>query len=189
MVNEGIKFTNQLTEYSTYEIGDWTYGTPKILEWGEGSSLKIGKFCSIAKEVTILLGGEHRTDWVTTYPFNKILAEAGSFEGHPKSKGDVIIGNDVWIGRDALILSGVSIGDGAVIAAGSVITKDIDPYTIVGGNPQRIIKRRFKPHQVDELMDIAWWDWPIEKIQENLNFMLDSDISEFINRNKINSKP
>lgn len=186
MVNEGIKFTNQFSEYSTYEIGDWTYGSPKILEWGEGSNLKIGKFCSIAKEVTILLGGEHRTDWVTTYPFNKILVEAESFSGHPKSKGDVKIGNDVWIGRGALILSGVCIGDGAVIAAGSVITKNIDPYTVVGGNPQRIIKQRFSSSQIKQLMDISWWDWPIEKILQNLELLLNSDISIFLNKN-INS--
>ena len=86
----------------------------KILSWGENTKLKIGKFCSIADNVTIFLGGEHRNDWVSTYPFNALLKNYEHIEGHPKSKGDVIIGNDVWIGSRVVILSGVKIGDGAI---------------------------------------------------------------------------
>lgn len=126
------------------EIGDFTYGKPKILYYDASTKLKIGKFCSISDEVTIVLGGNHRYDWVTTYPFSALYKEwpeASGIIGHPASKGDIVIGNDVWIGFGSIILSGVKIGDGAVIGAGSVVTKDVLPYTIAGGNPAVEIKK------------------------------------------------
>lgn len=166
--------------YSRYEIGEWSYGNPSVLSWGENSKLAIGKFCSIADEVVIMLGGEHRTDWVTTYPFSAIFADASCFSGHPKSKGDVVIGNDVWIGRHALILSGVEIGDGAVIGAHSVVAKDIPPYAIVVGNPARIIRLRFNVQQVEALRRIAWWNWSLEAIQQAWPLLLSGQIEAFI---------
>ncbi len=108
LLNEKTVFTNRLDKNKNYDIGDWTYGDPQVLSWGEGTTLKIGKFCSLAKDVTIMLGGEHRIDWVTTYPFNAIFQDATHIIGHPKSKGNVVIGNDVWVGKGALILSGVT---------------------------------------------------------------------------------
>ena len=137
------------------EIGDFTYGRPIVLQWDKKTRLKIGKFCSIAANVQIYLGGEHHTEWMTTYPFDVLMGESQT-----PSKGDVTIGNDVWIGNNVQILSGVTIGDGAVIGAGSVVAKDVAKYAVVVGNPARFKRFRFnrKPPE--------WWNWPIEKLAE-----------------------
>lgn len=174
-----VQFTNQLPEYSKYEIGDGTYGNPKVL-WSEQANLVIGKYCSIAEGVIITLGGNHRVDWVTTYPFSDIHPEARGFRGHPQSKGDVVIGHDVWIGRDSLILSGVTIGNGAVVGAGSVVTKDVAPYEIVAGNPARHLRFRFSPDTVARLQEIEWWYWPFEKIVQAWPMMLTENIQGFL---------
>ncbi|HEY5236653.1 MAG TPA: CatB-related O-acetyltransferase [Rhabdochlamydiaceae bacterium] len=160
--------------------GRGSHGIPIVSQWGDGTKLKIGNFCSIAAEVNILLGGEHRTDWVTTYPFSALLPEAGHIKGHPRTKGDVIIGNDVWIGKGAYILSGVNIGDGAVIGASAVVTKDVPPYAIVGGNPARIIRYRFDEETIKKLLEIAWWNWSDEKISSAIELLLSEDVSRFI---------
>ncbi len=178
--SERIFFTNQKPEYAGYEIGDWTYGSPKVLSFLNGGTLKIGRFCSISTGVTILLGGEHRYDWVTTYPFKVVCHEARAFPIHLRSKGPVVIGNDVWIGYGATILSGVAIGDGAVIAAGSVVAKSVPPYSIVAGNPARVAKYRFSEEQIEALLDIRWWDWPFERICEAWPLLLNNDIDAFI---------
>lgn len=173
-------FINQNPAYQQYQVGDWSYGMPNVLSWGEKATLTIGKFCSFAYNVSIMLGGEHNVDWVTTYPFNPLFAGASSFLGHPKTKGDVTIGNDVWIGYDSLILSGITIGNGAVIAARSIVTKDVPAYAIVGGNPSRVIRHRFSPTLIDDLQRIAWWDWPLEKITAAWPLLLSNQIEEFI---------
>lgn len=167
-------------QFPQYEIGKWTYGRPKITSRGEGSTLKIGSFCSFAPDVKVFLGGEHRIDWVTTYPFNALWDSARTFTGHPATKGDVIIGNDVWIGDGALILSGVSINDGAVIGARAIVTKDVPAYGIVAGNPARLIKKRFDEDIIQHLLQIAWWNWEDEKIQRYMPLLLNNDISKFI---------
>jgi len=123
--------------YAKYDIGEWTYGAPRVLSWRQDDTLKIGRFCSITDGVTILLGGDHRVDRVATYPLHILFGKNKSFPGLIRSKGDVVIGNDVWIGRQALILSGVEIGNGAVVAASSVVTEDVAPYSIVAENPAR----------------------------------------------------
>lgn len=174
------RYTADYRQYRSYCIGAYTYGTPKIYQWDDRTRLSIGKHCSIAKDVAILLGGEHRTDWVTTYPFNQFFRDAEGIMGHPHSKGDVIIGNDVWIGMGATILSGVTIGDGAVIAAHSLVTKDVPPYAIAGGNPARIIRLRFPEEVICRLQAIAWWDWPIEKIRQGMPLLMHNDIEAFI---------
>lgn len=161
------------------EIGDFSYGCPEILHWGEAAQLKIGKFCSIANGVKIFLGGNHRVDWVTTYPFSgpklsKIWLGKRRIEGQPATKGDVIIGNDVWIGYDATILSGVKIGDGAVIGANAVVAKDVRPYAIVVGNPAKEVRRRFDEEIIQKLLEIRWWDWPVEKIKKNIPLLCNS---------------
>lgn len=183
-VGSGVFPTNQKPGYVCYDIGDWTYGAPNVCEFPDGSTLRIGRFCSIAEGVTILLGGEHRWDWVTTYPFNAVCDDACQFKGHPRSKGPVVIGNDVWIGRGATVLSGVTIGDGAVIAAGSMVAKSIPPYAIVGGNPARLLRYRFTEDQIAALLQIRWWDWPIEKIRDSWPLLLSADIRAFIRRHR-----
>ncbi|MFI5343702.1 MAG: CatB-related O-acetyltransferase [Chlamydiales bacterium] len=166
---------------SLIERGKGSYGDPNVVSWGEDAKVKIGKYCSIASGTTILLGGEHRTDWVTTYPFSDLWPTvAGHIKGHPKTKGDVIIGNDVWIGMGALILSGVTIGDGAVVGAHAVVAKNVPPYSIVAGNPAKIIKYRFDEDTIKKLIAIAWWDWPDEKIASAMEFLLSSDINNFL---------
>lgn len=167
-------------EYLAYEIGAWSYGNPRVLSWGEGAKLRVGKFCSIADGVTILLGGNHRTDWITTYPFNAFWPEAKEIHGHPMTHGDVVIENDVWIGLDAVILSGVRIGNGAVIGARSVVTRDVDAYSIVAGNPARKIRDRFTRKQIDDLQQIAWWNWSEEKIRLCLPVLLSGRVDAFI---------
>ena len=175
-------FMAQNRRFAAYQIGEWTYGRPNIRFGEQGARLIIGRFCSISQNVTILLGGEHRTDWITTYPFNKVFDEAKGFRGHPSTKGDVVIGNDVWIGQDVLILSGVTIGNGAVVGARSIVTGDVMPYSIVAGNPARHIKSRFSPSAIDALQRIAWWDWPLPKIMEAWPLLLSPDIDSFIER-------
>jgi acetyltransferase-like isoleucine patch superfamily enzyme len=172
-------FTKDIFNGKKYTIGDYSYGHPKILFENESTNLTIGKFCSIADGVTVFLGGNHRTDWISTYPFNKIdffYPESLSIIGHPATKGNVIIGNDVWIGTNVIIMSGVTIDNGAVIAAGAVVTKNIGPYEIWGGNPARLLKKRFDDETINELQKIAWWNWDIKEIRENIPHLCNSNI-------------
>lgn len=150
-----------------YEIGEYTYGVPRVVF--PNGKLRIGKFCSIAWDVTIYLGGNHRIDWFALYPFGgPRWPEAESLQDVIASKGDVEIGNDVWIGSNVIIMSGVTIGDGAVIGAGSVVSSDVEPYTIVAGNPARPVKKRFSDEVIEKLLELKWWDWPLEKIRKNV---------------------
>jgi acetyltransferase-like isoleucine patch superfamily enzyme len=165
--------------------GRGTYGNTNIHthSWGEGSQLIVGNFCSIAANVNIYLGGNHRTDWVTTFPFGHIHHQTfNKFNGfgHPATKGDVIIGNDVWIGSNTTIMSGVTVGDGAVIANNSHIVKNVEPYSLVGGNPAKLIKYRFTPEQIEKLLQIKWWYWDDEKINEYTPLLCNENIDEFI---------
>jgi acetyltransferase-like isoleucine patch superfamily enzyme len=167
--------------FPQYEIGRASYGNPAIRDWGEGASLKIGAFCSMAAGVKIFLGGEHRTDWVTTFPFPVLWKkQAGHIPGHPKTRGDVIIGNDVWIGTEAIILSGVHIGDGAVIGARAVVASDVPPYAIVAGNPARLVRLRFADNLIERLQKVAWWNWDDERIARHMHLLLSEDIGAFI---------
>jgi acetyltransferase-like isoleucine patch superfamily enzyme len=166
--------------YPEYSFGKWTYGVPLVHNWPGGSKLSVGAFCSIAEGVQIFLGGEHRTDWVTTYPFIDFWKAALDIKGHPKTKGDVVIGNDVWIGQEALILSGVNIADGAVIGARSVVCSDVPPYHIVAGNPARIIKARFDPNTIQRLSATHWWDWEDARIEQAIPLMSSSHIEHFL---------
>lgn len=152
---------------SPYGIG--TYGNPNVL-FDSKARLKIGKFCSISEDVTILLGGEHEINTISSYPF--------TLKNH-NSKGNVEIGNDVWIGQSTTILSGVSIGDGAVIGANSLVTKDVEPYSVVGGNPAKLIKYRFDEDTIEKLLELKWWDWDIKKIMDNKE-LLNSDNLDLI---------
>lgn len=149
-------------EYPLFDYGIGTYGLPKIKIYDKDQMVKIGKFCSIASDVVFVIGGEHNVNWNTTYPFYVFLKKDEDAIRHKK---DLIIGNDVWIGTGALILSGTKIGDGAVIGARSVVTKDVPPYAIVGGNPAKIIRYRFHEEIIHELLANPWWDLPVEEIE------------------------
>jgi acetyltransferase-like isoleucine patch superfamily enzyme len=175
-------FTNTNKKLKQYDIGDFTNGEPKVVFPHRDATLRIGKYCSIAREVTIFLGGEHRADWITTYPFSAIFEEAKNIEGHPMTKGDVVIGNDVWIGSGASILSGVTIGDGAIVAAESLVVKDVQPYEIVGGNPAKHLKYRFDEEIIADLLAIQWWNWDTAKVRENLPLLLQGDGRKFCDK-------
>ncbi|MBU0729177.1 MAG: CatB-related O-acetyltransferase [Proteobacteria bacterium] len=166
--------------YPQYEFGRETYGHLQVHSWGEGATLKVGSFTSIAPGVQIFLGGEHRLDWVTTFPFNSFWAEAKNLFGHPKTKGDVLIGNDVWLGAESLIMSGVTIGDGAVIGARAVVTKDVPAYAVVAGNPAIVVKRRFDDKTIQRFLVVKWWGWSDSRIKEALPLLLNNDIENFL---------
>lgn len=127
-------------------------------------TVTIGNYCSIADRVVFIAGGEHDKDWVSTYPFIERLKLENLVKfKKPRFKGNISIGNDVWIGHGATILSGVSIGDGAVVGAMSVVTKDVPPYAIVVGSPAKVIKYRFTESQIEKLMKIQWWNYSEDK--------------------------
>ncbi len=165
-----------IISYKCVSVGRFTYGYDEIqiLSWGEESTVSIGRFCSISSGLKLFCGGNHRTDWITTFPFGHIypsLLKISPVQGHPSSNGDIRIGNDVWIGRDVTILSGITIGDGAVIAANSHVVSNVDPYTIAGGNPAKKIKQRFSDEVIRRLLAITWWDYPIEVIERIVPFL------------------
>jgi acetyltransferase-like isoleucine patch superfamily enzyme len=163
--------------------GKHTYGVPNILWNNNSAKLVVGNFCSIAENVNIYLGGNHRTDWVTTYPFghlNQNIFNNFNGVGHPSTKGNVIIGNDVWIGSNVTILSGVTIGDGVVIANNSHVVKNVEPYSLVGGNPAKLIKYRFTQEQIEKLLEIKWWFWDDNKINKFTPLLCNNNIDEFI---------
>jgi len=164
------------------EVGDYTYyddfeavsNFEKNVKYHFdfiGDKLIIGKFCMIASGATFIMnGGNHLTEATSAYPFaifGGAWQHAMDGKSYP-SKGNTVIGNDVWIGHDAAIMPGVTIGDGAIIATKSVVTKDVEPYTIVGGNPAKLIKKRFSDDTISKLLELKWWDWDIDKITENV---------------------
>jgi acetyltransferase-like isoleucine patch superfamily enzyme len=155
---------------SAVRVGRFTYGAEAIAirQWDEGASLEIGSFCSIASGVSVFLGGNHRTDWISTYPFGHIFRDQlgdWAIPGHPATRGDVVIGHDVWIGAEAMLLSGVRVGNGAVVAGRAVVSADVPAYTIVGGNPARPLRPRFPENIVAALERLAWWDLPLDRIR------------------------
>lgn len=157
------------------DVGEYTYGTGNITvhRWTSGERVKIGKFCSVATNVHIMIDGNHRMDTFSTFPFREVLSW-GECPRNNWGKRAPIIGNDVWIGMNSTIYSGCTIGDGAVIAGNSVVTKDVPPYAIVGGNPARIIKYRFSPAIIERLLKAQWWNLPLEVIREKLIPVMDN---------------
>jgi acetyltransferase-like isoleucine patch superfamily enzyme len=165
-------------------MGEHSFGWSRIVNLpGDTAKVRIGKYCSLGAGVKIMVGGEHRVDWVTTFPLRVRLGLPGAnADGHPTTKGDVAIGNDVWVCIDSKILSGVTIGNGAVIGTNAVVAGDVRPYAIVAGNPAREIRRRFSDDVVDALQRIAWWDWPEETVRERIDSLCGTDIGCFIRR-------
>ncbi|MCS6173194.1 Vat family streptogramin A O-acetyltransferase [Shewanella baltica] len=173
-------------------VGDYTYyddpAGPERFESNVlyhfdfiGDKLIIGKFCAIAKDVKFIMNGaNHQVSGFSTYPFyifgngwEKVMPNPADLP----HKGDTCIGNDVWIGYNATIMPGVKIGHGAIVASQSVVTKDVPPYAVVGGNPATVIKLRFEQDVIDKLVAIAWWDWPIEKITQHLHAIAGADLT------------
>lgn len=175
------------------EVGYYTYGQLNVLSWNsENEKLIIGSFTSIASDVLFILGGNHSLNTISTYPF-KAMFESNINEAY--SKGRIIIGDDVWIGTRATIMSGITIGNGAVIAAGAVVTKDVSPYSIVGGNPARILKYRFEPEIIEYLIENIDYNMIREKIKgiklksfyEPLTLINYKNVINNINRTESNS--
>jgi acetyltransferase-like isoleucine patch superfamily enzyme len=172
-------FTKRLINHPDIAVGDYTYGHPRIRWLMAGRKVSIGKFCSIAPEVEIFVGGNHRPDYITTYPFAALPSDWPGAKGKtPVSKGDVVIGNDVWIGTGARILSGVTIGDGAVIGAYAVVAKDVPPYAIAVGNPAKVVKKRFDEKIIEKLLALKWWNWDIEKVTRNVATLSSPDVEK-----------
>lgn len=166
-------------------VGCYTYGVSSatVLLFKESDRVQIGKYCSFAYGVKIIASGEHNYRAVANFPFYAHYLNQGP-EKDTFSKGEIVIGNDVWIGARATILSGVNIGDGAVVAAGALVTKDVPPYAIVGGVPAKLLKYRFKQEIINDLLKIKWWDWNDDFIKNNIdNFYL--DVNEFIKKSNL----
>lgn len=144
-----------------------------------GDKLIIGKFCMIASGATFIMNGaNHLTDAISTYPFaifQQGWENAMQGKSYP-NKGDLIIGNDVWIGYNSTIMAGVKIGDGAIIATNATVTKDVAPYSIVGGNPAKEIKKRFSAEKIEKLLALKWWDWEMEKITAQLAYLTGKEV-------------
>jgi len=183
-ISTGIKYTKDVVKGKYFDIGEYTYGVPKVVPdviWI--SRLKVGRFCSIAEGVTILLGGAHPMSRITTYPFKAFPDDWPPAALLPPTDpsmlrtGDVTIGNDVWIGHGALILAGADIGDGAVVGAAAVVAGRVEPYSIVVGNPARVIRKRFDEDTIQKLLEVRWWDWPTERINANLDVIFGFDLS------------
>ncbi|BAX54673.1 CatB-related O-acetyltransferase [Photobacterium damselae] len=167
-----------------YLLGD----KPSASVWesgifGEIDQLIIGKFCSIATGATFMLAGNqgHRHDWISTFPFD-VEQFGDKVKSGFQRAGDTRIGNDVWIGTECVIMPGVTIGDGAVIGARTVVTKDVEPYSIVVGNPGTAIKKRFTEQEIEMLLKMQWWDWTENQLKDNMDLMCSSNISELYQR-------
>ena len=191
---KGFPQVGYLKNFITSEnivVGDYTYyDDPQGPERFEqnvlyhfpfiGDKLIIGRFCAIARDVTFIMNGaNHKLSGFSAYPFN--IFGQGWERVSPEMdelpyKGDTVIGHDVWIGYDATIMPGVKIGSGAIVASKSVVTSDVPPYSVVGGNPARVIKTRFDEGTVEALLAIAWWDWSADRITRNLEAIVGCDL-------------
>jgi virginiamycin A acetyltransferase len=170
-------------EYTYYDdpIDSENFERNVLYHFGE-EFLIIGKFCALGTGVQFIMNGaNHSLSGFSTYPFYIFGNGWENSEPAEVSKGDTRVGNDVWIGYDSLIMPGVKIGDGAVIGARSVVTRDVEPYAIVGGNPARLLRKRFAEKIIEELLAIAWWNWEIEKITQNLEAIIGADIGKLKN--------
>ena len=180
-VKKRQQYTRDTLQGEQFSIGEYTYGSPAIFIFDDDTRLVIGKYCSIADRVVILLGGNHRLDWATTYPFSAFPGqwpEAADVQGHPASKGNINVGNDVWTGFGATLLSGITIGDGAVIGAGAVVSRDVVPYAVAAGNPAVEIRKRFSADIIVKLLNLRWWDWPEEKVRKNISLLCSGNVEK-----------
>lgn len=167
-------------KYPDFEVGTGTYGIPTVHDWQDGTTLRVGNYCSIAKNVQIFLGGQHRTDWVSSYPFPIYLPEAKHIKDFRISRGDVVIGSDVWLCANCTILSGVTVGHGAVIASHAVISRDVPPYAVMAGNPAKLVRWRFDEPTRNALLESAWWSWPESEIHHVVDLLSSDNITDFL---------
>lgn len=190
---EKLIFLKNFIKASNIHVGDYTYfddrryGPEHFEEYNvlynyDFSKVKlvIGKFCAIAAETRFIMTGDHKLDAISTYPF-PIFGNGweSSFNIHDLPvKGDIIVGNDVWFGYDSLVMNGVTIGNGAIIAARAVVVKDVPAYSIVAGNPAKVVKMRFDDKTIERLQKIAWWNWNIEKINKHLKLICHLDVEQ-----------
>ncbi|MEM8546207.1 MAG: CatB-related O-acetyltransferase [Cyanobacteria bacterium P01_H01_bin.119] len=187
-----VCFLKPVVRSPLIEIGNYTYyddpDNPdqfehqNVLYHYGPEKLKIGKFCAIATGVKFIMGGaNHKLDGISTYPF-PVLGHGWEIAmdqlKNLPNRGDTVVGNDVWIGLESVIMPGVTIGDGAIIAAKSVVVKDVDPYTVVGGNPAQVIKQRFSDRDIERLLTIQWWQWPAEKITQHIELIMAGEIEQ-----------
>jgi virginiamycin A acetyltransferase len=189
-----VGFLNALIDRPNIEIGDFTYyddpdgpehfADKCVLYHFDfvGDRLIVGRFCALARDVRFIMNGaNHVMRGYSTYPFEifgggwEKVYDPAAYES--AFRGDTVVGNDVWIGMAAMVMPGVKIGDGAVVAARSVVASDVAPYSVVGGNPAREIRRRYDEATVAALREIAWWDWPVDKITRNLAAICGSDLA------------
>ena len=161
-------------------LGTESYGISSIYTFTHDSTrLHIGNYSSVG--CTILLGGEHAHDMVTTYPHRILWGMEGAGEdGFPTKTGDTLVGSDVWAAYGATLLSGVHVGDGAIVANGALVTKDVPPFAVVGGCPAKVIRYRFSDEQIQALLDIRWWDWPPDEVRAAVPYLASRDIAAFI---------
>lgn len=166
-------------------VGKYTYGHELIREDQPNyADLIIGAFCSIGGGLTVF-STDHRLDWATTYPFGHVFQTTfSSFDGkgHPRTRGNVVIGNDVWIGNNATIMAGVHVGDGAVIAANAHVVKNVEPYAVVGGNPARLIRKRFSDSDISRLLKLQWWNMEDSVINEIAPLLCSSNLESLFTK-------
>lgn len=195
---ERICFLKNIIDNPQIIIGDYTYyddpddvnnfkNNVLYLVESLDDKLIIGKFCQIATGARFLMNtANHYMDGISTYPFKALGFTSEKASNIPSTeiwpnKGNTVIGNDVWIGNSATFMPAVKIGDGAIIATNSVVTKNVEPYSIVGGNPAKLIRKRFDEEKINFLLELAWWDWSIEKIKENLSSIMNGNFESLRN--------
>lgn len=159
-------------------LGDYSYSYAE--RRGAGNTVTIGKFCSIAVNVRFDSGFAHNPNFISTFPFHQKIEGLSHLPSNILIKGDINIGNCCYLGEGAVIMSGITVGHGAIIGCEAVVTKDVAPYSIVGGVPAKLIRRRFSEDQIDSLLKIKWWDWSEEKIKENAHLIQSDNIEEFL---------
>lgn len=159
-----------------------SYSEPRILQFsGDTASVAIGRYCSVSEEAEVFLGGGHDYRRVSTAPLRwRLGMEADPQPDHDPTRGSITVGNDVYIGWKATLLAGVAIGDGAFIAARAVVTRDVEPYAIVGGNPAQVLRYRFDEPTRAALLRIRWWEWPPERIRSEVDILLSHDVAGFV---------
>lgn len=184
-----VGFLKHFITRPNIEVGDYTYyDDPAGVERFEehvlyhfdfvGDKLIIGKFCSLAAETRFIMnGGNHPTTWLTTYPFPVFADWSPATPVTWPHRGDTVVGHDVWIGYGATIMPGITIGDGAILATGSVVTKDVPAYAVVGGNPATVLRYRFEDTTIKRLLALQWWHWPADRITRAVNALCDGDVA------------
>ncbi|MEV0359591.1 CatB-related O-acetyltransferase [Nocardia sp. NPDC050697] len=182
------------------EVGEYSYyddpGTPTAFETANvlyhygPEKLVIGKFCALATGVRFIMNGaNHRMDGVSTFPFPTL---GGSWAEHIDlltelpNRGDTVLGNDVWLGYGVTVMPGVRIGHGAIVAAGSVVTRDIPDYAVAGGNPARVLRKRYTDNDIARLLAVAWWDWPVEHLSAQVRVLMSGSVDDLVAAAPIN---